>query len=451
MKRILLALALSSTLILGCGGGGGSSNVFGPQTIHTYVTDTFRDDYDQVWVRIYKVVLNGPTPAVLFDDPNGRVVDIRSLRDGAGPRYLFLDTAQAESAVYSELVVTLDKNLSIVPTGGNAAQAKQFSDVHDEAGKSSLRFSLLGFNLISNQSITVDFNLPAWTVEGSGKIRALIGKGDNAGINSQLRHEPDDFRGAITNLTGGSPNFTFTLRRNTGADLTVRTSNKTRIFNESGAVSPTLSNTAGVEVSGTFVGGNFFATSIKVEDLGGSNAAEIEGDPSTANEAAGTFRVTMGRAHNFIPDAKTYNIATDGATRYLSDTGVVITKAEFFAQLPTAASVEVEGTPGANSTIDATRVKLDTDENLNEVSVSGSLDTIGANSFSFSATQWQGLNLRIGDALTGELGGGTTYTLNGVAATKAEFFAAVEVNDVVKADGIINGVTLTVLRLSANP
>jgi len=450
MKRFLLALAFSSTLLAGCGGGGGSTNVFGPQTIHTYISDTFREDYDQVWVRIYRVVLNGPTPAVLFDDPVGRVVDLRTLRDASGARFSYLNTAEAESAVYAEMAVTVDTNLTIVPAGGSAGQVKEFSDLHDDGGRSTLRFSLLGFNLVSAQSLVVDFNLAAWTIEGNGKVRALIEKGDSAGITSQLRHEPDDFRGTVSGVTGASPDLVFTLKRSSGSDLTVRMNNKTRVFNESGAISPSVTNTAGVEVSGIFVGGNFIATSVKIEDQGGGNAPEVEGAPDTANEAAGSFRVSLARAHNFIPVAKHYTVRTDAATRFLSDKGTVLTKSQFFAALAGAA-VEAEGTPSASGEIDATRVKIDADGSLNEVSITGTLDTIDANSFTFGITQWQGISLRTGDVLTANLSGSTTYVLNGASVSKAAFFAAVAANDEVDAEGIYNGAVFTVLRLSANP
>lgn len=448
MKRILLTLSLTAIALAGCGGGGGSTNVFGGQRVDTYVTDTFRDDFDHVWVRIYRVVLNGPTPATLFDDPNGRVIDLRTLRDASGERYLFLDTAEAESAVYSDLSVTLDKSLSIVPAGANAAQAKQFSDIHDDAGKSTLRFSMLGFSLVSAQTFAVDFDLAAWTVEGSGKIRASIKRGDNSGITSQLRHEEDDFRGTVTTLTGASPDFTFTLDRPNGGDLQVKTNNKTRIFNESGAQSPTLANTAGVEVSGIFVGGNFFASSIKIEDLGGNGLGEIEGVPSNRNEAGGTFDVTLAKAHNFVPDAANYGVTTSGQTRYLSDTGATISKAQFFADLATAAGVEVEGNATANGQIDALKVRIDADASLSEVQVNGRIDTLGTNTFSMSAEQWFGFSLRFGDPIIVDLGGSTKYTLAGVQVTQAEFLAAVGVNSDVKVSGLLTGNTVTALNVS---
>lgn len=450
MKRFLLAASLSLFALSGCGGGGGSTNVFGGQIVHTYVTDSFRDDFDHVWVKIYKVILNGPTPAVLFDEPAGRVIDLKTLRDANGVRYAFLDTATAEAAVYSELAVTVDRNVNIVPAGGQAAQEKQFSALHDDGNRSTLRFSMLGFSLVAAATFAVDFDLAAWVIEGSGKVRAQIKLGNNTGIASQLRHEEDDVRGSISELVGASPDQTFVLKRNGRQDLMVRTSNKTRIFNESGAQSPSLSNTSGVELSGIFVGGNFFASSIKIEDLGGNNLAELEGLPQNPNEAAGTFNVVVARANNVVPDATRYSVSTTASTRYLSDTGATITKAQFFqlfTDLGPTSSVEVEGNASANGQMEAARVKIDTDSAQNQVHVRGTLETEGADSFTVSSEQWQGFNLRIGDTITADLGGSTVYVLDGQVVSKAAFFAVVNVNDEVEVRGLLNGTTITALRV----
>lgn len=447
MKRFLALFAVASMALAGCGGGGGNPNIFGPQKIDTYVTDSFRDDYDHVWVTIYRAVLNGPTPATLFDDPNGRVIDLKTLRDASGQRYAFLETAQVESAIYSELAVTVGKDLVIVPTGASAGQNKEFSDLFNDAGKTTLRYSMLGFSINAGAALPIDFDLAAWTIEGSGRVRASIKLGTGNGVSSQTRHEPISVRGTVSTLTGTSPDFTFMLARPGKSDLKIVVNNKTRIYNESGAQSPALSTTSGVEVTGIGIGGTIVASSLKLEDLGGNNAAELTGDCTTANEGAGTFALTVNRAEGFMPTRTSYTVATSGATKFLSDTGATITMAEFYAQVESAAAVTVEGT-SSGGIFDAVSVRLDSDASLNEVQVSGSILTIAGSAFTLSTTQWSGVSLRIGDTLLADVGGSTVYTLNGATVNQATFFASVGAGDVVRVSGLLNGTTITALRVS---
>ncbi len=447
MKRFLALLAVASMALSGCGGGGGNPNIFGPQKIDTYVTDSFRDDYDHVWVTIYRAVLNGPTPAVLFDDPNGRVINLKTLRDASGQRYEFLDTAQVESAIYSELAVTVGKDLVIVPAGASAGQAKEFSDLFNDAGKTTLRYSMLGFSVNAGAALPIDFDLAAWTVEGSGKIRGSIKLGDGNGISSQTRHEQMSVRGTVTALAGTSPDYTFTLTRPGRADLKIVVNNKTRVYNESGAQNPTLANTGGVEVTAIGIGGTLVASSVKLENLGGNNADELTGDCTTANEGAGTFALTVARAEGFTPTRTSYTIATNGLTKFLSDTGATITMAEFYAQVENAAGVTIEGS-SSGGVFDAISAKLDTDASLNEVEIHGSIIAVAGGAFTFSTTQWSGLSMHIGDNLTADIGGSTVYTLNGATVNQAAFFAAVGAGDLVRVNGLLNGTTITALRVS---
>src|SRR6266498_824625 len=92
MKRAfaLTGAFLICALLVGCGGGsgGGGSRAFG-----LYLSDSFRDDYDQVWVTIYQVDLIDPSGSVqnAFSDPAGRQVNVRTLHDATGPLFLMLD------------------------------------------------------------------------------------------------------------------------------------------------------------------------------------------------------------------------------------------------------------------------------------------------------------------------------------------------------------------------
>ena len=55
-RCLLRIAALCALLIPGCGGGGGSSST-SMQSVGIFATDSFNDQYDQVWVTLYKVEL----------------------------------------------------------------------------------------------------------------------------------------------------------------------------------------------------------------------------------------------------------------------------------------------------------------------------------------------------------------------------------------------------------
>lgn len=447
MKRVLASFAVLAIALSGCGGGGGNPNIFGPQKVDTYLTDSFREDYDHVWITIYKAVIDGPVPATLFEDPNGRVIDLKTLRDASGKRYAFLDTAQVDAAVYSDLAITLGNSLVIVPAGSSTGQTREFADLHDDGAFSTLHFSMLGYSLTTGVALPIDFDLASWSLDGSGKVRASIKLVDAPGISSQTRHEAVTVRGTASAFTGSGPNLTFNLQRAGRPDLKVVTSNKTRIYFASGATSPALTDGSSVEVTAIGIGGTMVASRIEIQDAGTGNPDEVSGTASAPNEAAGTFRLAVDTAQGFTPTVTDYTIATNDLTKLLSDTGEPLTKAEFFAALAGAASVTVDGSPSGSGQFDATRVKIDADASLNQVAVTGPIAALSANVFSLTLGQWNGTNLRQGDVINATLGGSTVYVLNGTQVDKTTFFGTVGVDTVVRVEGLITDDTITALRV----
>ena len=124
MKKLTLtALSLSLTLSLtlaGCGGGSGSASTASASRATVLLTDSFREDFGHVWATVYHVELvpqGGGSPFVLFDDPTGRQIDLKTLRDAAGARYSFLGSATVPEGTYTGVSVTIGTTMQLFRSG----------------------------------------------------------------------------------------------------------------------------------------------------------------------------------------------------------------------------------------------------------------------------------------------------------------------------------------------
>jgi hypothetical protein len=106
----------------GCGGGGGTAGpppVTGTGSVGIFVTDAFSDDFDHVWVTIHKVELVAPLaePETVFDDAEGQIIDLTTLRDAAGQRFAFLAVGQASRRTHTAVRVTLASQATLFARG----------------------------------------------------------------------------------------------------------------------------------------------------------------------------------------------------------------------------------------------------------------------------------------------------------------------------------------------
>src|SRR4051794_37231979 len=90
--RNVLALSVALAVVAGCGGGGGSTSSTGggggSSSVRLFATDDMSTGFDHVWVNIKQVSLVGASgDQTLFTDPNGRLIDLKTLRDSAGRRF----------------------------------------------------------------------------------------------------------------------------------------------------------------------------------------------------------------------------------------------------------------------------------------------------------------------------------------------------------------------------
>ncbi|MEQ1822889.1 MAG: DUF5666 domain-containing protein [Fimbriimonadaceae bacterium] len=444
MKK-LLGLLAAIMLLAGCGGGGGAGAI-GGATVNTFATDSVNDDFSHVWVKIHKIEIVGANRATLFEDTSGKEIDLKTLRDAIGAKYALMDSSSVTPGAYNQVLVTLDRDLSVVPTGTTTAQTKQFSDDHNSAtaGMSELKLALTGFNASGKSDLVIDFDLANWNAQPDGKIKANLRRGDDTGLENENRHVEDDFGGRVQGIAGTSPNFTFTLVRGNGRNFTVKTDPTTKIFNQNGAPNPVLTNALHVEVSGAFVGGMLIARAIKIEN------EDRDDDPhkikGLGTSSGGVISVKVRLAVGFTPDSTTYTVNTTASTRYLSDAGVSMTRDEFIAAMASSTEIEVEGTARSGGVFDAVKLKLE-NENENEAEIKGPISAITADGLTMSAQSWFGASLTQGQAITVKVTGSTQFRLGNSVVSKAQFFAGVSAGTIVEAKGALTGSTLTAVRL----
>ncbi len=473
MRKFAMVFVLFTALVAaGCGGGGGSTP--GPNggtgPLGVFVTDAFNDDYDHVWVRLHRVELldAAGTAETIFDDPTGVEIDLKTLRDASGSRFALLSNAAVQSRTHTQVRVTTGSTFILFPTGAAAGQSTPVADAvaRDGSGRPIIVFPLSSpRNLGSGtDDLVIDFDLASFTVV-NGKVVPVLREGEKNGLNNPGRQEHRTFNGTVAGLSGTSPDFTFTLNQENGRTFPVVTNAATRIFHSGAATNPQLQNGARVQVRGTFdVSTNrFTATQVKLKnnDDNNQNEAEIKGAPSAINAAAGRFAVAATEVRGFLPTQTTVTVATTGTTVFRSDRGVLISAEQFFAALPTARRVEVEGVyDAATNTLTARKAKLeDDDTNVNEAEARGRPENnrINAAAGTFRINpldEWEGF-VPAGASVSVVTNASTRFRDNaGNEISATVFFANLAASPLVKVEGVYSGGTITAsqarLRSSSN-
>jgi hypothetical protein len=437
--RLLPIIVSSSLLALGlagCGGGGGASTN-GNGSVNTFITDSLSNN-DQVWSRIHEIELVGATGSVkIFEDTEGQTVNLRALRDATGARFSLMSVKSIPVGTYTGAVVKMAKSLTIVPTGSSTGALKSFDDSLDDssAGKSRVTLTFTSPLVVSSGSsdVILDFDLANWT-DTAGKIMPVIRKVDDSTVSNPLRHEGLRYRGTTSNLAGTAPNRTFTLTTRSGETLLVQLSATTRIFNDNALPNPALTNSQRLDVLGVFDKSisAIRAAAVKIhlgEDSPGLTP-EIHGIASDVSDIAGTFKITVGRAENYLPNSKIVNVTTSSGTIYRSNSGAVISKEAFFDDLATGGGVEAEGSyDNATMTLNATKVKLDDEPGTNpEAEAKGipSNPNPATGSFSLSLQEWEGFSSSLGASVSIRVAQTATFEDQmGETLSRTDFFNAI--------------------------
>lgn len=448
MKKIaqwlLFALAL---LAVGCGGGGGGGGASGGASI--FLTDDLTTAYSAVWVKIFKVELikqDGGMVSV-FDDATGKVFNLRALNDG-NPRYAFLGKDSVPEGIYTGIRFTLDKDVSLQPTGSSNANARVFDDSYINPTNAEQAF--LTINFPSPKTITgsvndlvCDFVLSQWKDNGTKIHDCTVGEGNGNGLGNDDRHDHDDWEGTINGLEGTAPDQTFTLRVRGGCTLTVATSSDTAVFNANGDPNPQLANGKRVEVRGKFDPASRFVQASSVKIRNGEDHEdphEVKGIAKEVNGEAGTFDVFLGEAEGFTPNADFVHVTTTTATRFFSDGGVLLTREQFFAGLVGGGKkVEAEGTWNAETnTLAAVKAKIEDEEEHHSAEAKGAPSEIDATAGTFKITldEWEGFSGNRGGVISVVTNGDTDYRNgDGQKIEKEQFFTLLASADRVKVEG----------------
>lgn len=363
--RYILLVLMGLVLAIGCGGGSGGSGG-GSGQLAVFATDGPNDDYSHIWVKIYKIeLLSNSGATVVFDDSAGKIVDLKTLRDQSGGRFLFLGSKSIPIRSYTSARVTLAKDLSVVPNGSSNTEARQFDDsLPGSAGQSQISFALNNGATLgaSDHDLVVDFDLALWT-ESNGKISPSLRHGDHNGLDDSGRHESEDYHGLVVGLSGSAPNQTFTLS-DANSSFTVNTNASTVIFNDNGTPNAALANGQAVEVTGTFdvTTRTLVATQVKIEDGQHQGEANLKGSVTSSDVGTGTIEVHITRARRFVPNGVDLTVATSGNTLFFNGNGVAIGSAAFFNAISGGGFLEAEGSYDSNTNVfTATTLKLEDD------------------------------------------------------------------------------------------
>jgi len=413
-------------------------------------------------VTVYKVEVNSAAGSqTSFEDAAGIVTDLRSLRDGSGQKFQFFSMANVTGGPFTSVSVTLGKDVTVFRQGASSGTALQFADTLDAgAGKSKLT---LAFSSPKNlgtvdDRLIVDFDLANW-VESAGKITPVLRESNGNGLNDDRRHVNEDYHGTVSGLTGAAPDLRFTLTQG-GRSFQVFMDANTAVFNGNGDPNPVLANGKRVEVRGTFSIGvrALKATAVKIEGQTGNHPSEAKGAPQDVNKPAGTFKVKVRQASGFVPKEAVILVTTSANTVFRSRHGVRMTAEEFFAALPTAADVELEGTyNGDTNVFAAAKAKLDDDDDNggggggggHEAEAKGSVSLADPNAGTFSLTlsEWEGFNGSAGMKVDVTTNAQTEFlNKSGDVVDKAVFFAQIALTGKAEVKGSLTGHTLAAVR-----
>jgi hypothetical protein len=457
MKKLTVwMIGVIALLVAGCGGGGGGGGLSGGVGI--FLTDDLNTGYDAVWVTLYKVELEsvgGRT--TVFDDPNGRVYNLRALNDG-NPRYAFLGKSSVPEGTYTGVRFTLDDDVRIVPAGSSTGNDRKFADQYLDPADATRAILHLTFDSpkqlgAGSSDLVCDFVLASWTENGTKIENCLVDDAPASGLDDGDRHDEDEFKGAISGLSGSSPNFTFRLNFPGGRSVPVATDSSTAIFNNNGSPSPQLANGKRVEVRGVWNPAlqAVLARSVKIKNQGENDdddPHEVKGVAVDVNAEAGTFDVELGFAEGFFPTEMFVHVTTSEATRYFSNGGLLITRAQFFEALSLGGlRVEAEGVwNSGTNTLAAVKVKLEDEDDELEAEAKGAPNTINAEAgtFRIQLREWEGFSSHVGAQINVVTHAGTHFRdIEGENITKEAFFAQLATAQEVKAEGRFQDGTIT--------
>lgn len=478
MKVIgVLAASVLMLAVIGCGGGGGGTgtsatggnggNGGGSGTVSLFATDNLVAGYDHVWVSVTHVELTGPSGTqVVFDEPAGRVIDLRSLRDDTGRRFRLLSNRAINGGTFTGISVTVGGTATVFTTGATAGTEATFEG--SAGGSKVLALTFPAPKTVSpGNKLIVDFDLANWNLGGStisatnGAYLAVV---DDNSLGNIDRHDRDEYKGSIGSLSGTAPTQTFTLSQGANT-VRVITDANTAIFNENGTFSPTLTNGIRVEVYGAFSSTDnaIIASRIKIDNENDDDN-EVKGQITSFAAANNTIAINLIRSRGFIPTTTAITVQYADGIRFFGRRGTRFTVDEFEAALANGGYIEAEGTLNGD-VLTATKLKIEDGDDHGghhggsggggshdgEAEVRGAASVVDATAgtFKVAAIEWEGMILTNGQSVNVVVGGGTEFKVNGDNVGRTAFFAALAGGAQVKVEGTFDADTQTLTATEA--
>ena len=384
---LLIAIFVMTSLLMlaGCGGTGSGTETVGSSeaSLSVFFTDDLSADFDQVWVKAYKVELaNESSSVTLFENEEGQEIDLSSLTGPAGSEFLFLAASTIPKGTYTKVIVTLAKSAQLFAKASDIPTKAEFPANSAENERSQIEVKLDPPLALTGTAhdLVLDFDLSAWKLEGAS-ISPLVKQHSGAGLDDLNRHRAHEYLGVLSGLNGTAPEQTFNLGMR-GRRIQVICSADTQILAESlEGEAPLLIEGKLVEVKGVF---DVLTRTVRAQSVlikSGSDPEKeviVKGAVKESNESEGFLVIAGRRVRGFTPASRSVKVTVSEASKFVDSKGKAATKAEFFASLKdTKLLVEAIGTWNTEtSTFTAAQVRLISESApKQEVSAEGTIKT----------------------------------------------------------------------------
>jgi hypothetical protein len=345
-----VAAAACVFLQQGCGGGSekvSTASTAGLSKVQLFLTDSFRDDYDQVWMGITRVELLTPAGVAetLYADASGIQINARELVDSTGRGlFRFLAGAEMSNVIFDRVRVTLRGGALLTPKNQFYSQSFGYASTLPKDGSGNVQYVFPlnpSRSFLDGSSLVIDIDLANFVLNG-GQLTPSLKEGSQNGISDLARQQSTDFNGVVFGLIGTAPNQTFSIS-SSGQTYSVATSNVTSIYSFEGGDVP-LSNgqVVSTRVRADASTTRLIATAIRVENSGVVVALpRVAGDVSAVDASLGVFTLTLTQADGFSPLQKAMRVQTSPSGLYYDAAGNSLKQNEFFIRIAKGGRVQI--------------------------------------------------------------------------------------------------------------
>lgn len=372
-----VAAFAGALLLIGCGGqqnstnssfGGGSAGgygAFGPngmqnrqaqqanaeaaQQVPVFFSDGSGTPNEHFWVKVYEIdITTSSSTSVVFLDPQGKLIDLKTLREKDGPRFAYMGSFDPKTGDVVRASVTIDKNYTIKKPDAAELKTGTLTDPNNLEGDKIKLMVNLNPRLTKGDkpAIVIDFDTKKFSDIDEKKSTLVAKVGDTSGIDEKNQQIPTDFSGTLSSIAGSAPALSFSVGFGDNRSIRVNSDSQTAIFSIDGQVNPTLSDGNIVDVRGAyrFPERQFIAQTVRVRDVDTKPSPNaLIGSATKWDAAKGTFEIAPASASGFIPADAAVQVAILDNTMLLDGNGSKTTKEDLDKVLAKSAAVEIEG------------------------------------------------------------------------------------------------------------